>query len=138
MARICQLYPNALPSMLVSRFFRVFANWRWPNPVMLCQIEDVPSLGHTVWDPRRYYKDRFQHMPIITPAYPAMNSSFNVSTSTLRVMTEEFQRGDEMCKVFSTWNHLLSLLNITERGQFLCILDNFIFFCEESPAKLST
>lgn len=105
---------------------------------MLCQIEDVPSLGHTVWDPRRYYKDRFQHMPIITPAYPAMNSSFNVSTSTLRVMTEEFQRGDEMCKVFSTWNHLLSLLNITERGQFLCILDNFIFFCEESPAKLST
>ncbi|XP_078175613.1 poly(A) polymerase 1 isoform X1 [Carex rostrata] len=97
-ARICQLYPNALPSMLVSRFFRVFANWRWPNPVMLCQIEDVPSLSHTVWDPRRYFRDRFQHMPIITPAYPAMNSSYNVSTSTLRVMTEEFQRGDEICK----------------------------------------
>ncbi|KAJ4805262.1 Poly(A) polymerase [Rhynchospora pubera] len=97
-ARICQLYPNALPSTLVSRFFKVFAHWRWPNPVMLCQIEDIPSLGHTVWDPRRYYRDRFQHMPIITPAYPAMNSSFNVSTSTLRVMTEEFQRGDEVCK----------------------------------------
>ncbi|XP_039143774.1 nuclear poly(A) polymerase 1-like [Dioscorea cayenensis subsp. rotundata] len=34
-ARICQLYPNALPSMLVSHFFRVFTQWQWPNPVML-------------------------------------------------------------------------------------------------------
>ncbi|XP_061374559.1 nuclear poly(A) polymerase 1-like isoform X2 [Gastrolobium bilobum] len=96
-ARICQLFPNALPNMLVSRFFRVYTQWRWPNPVMLCAIEEG-SLGLQVWDPRRYPKDRFHLMPIITPAYPCMNSSYNVSSSTLRIMLEEFQRGNEICE----------------------------------------
>uniref|UniRef100_A0A1D1Z565 polynucleotide adenylyltransferase n=2 Tax=Anthurium amnicola TaxID=1678845 RepID=A0A1D1Z565_9ARAE len=96
-ARICQLYPNALPSMLVSRFFRVYTQWRWPNPVMLCDIEEG-ALGLPVWDPRKNYRDRLHQMPIITPAYPCMNSSYNVSTSTLRVMTEEFERGNEICE----------------------------------------
>lgn len=108
-ARICQLYPNALPNMLVSRFFRVYTQWRWPNPVMLCDIEDS-SLGLQVWDPRRYPKDKFHLMPIITPAYPCMNSSYNVSSSTLRIMTEEFQRGNEMCETMEAnkadWNTL--------------------------------
>ncbi|GLJ31659.1 hypothetical protein SUGI_0636110 [Cryptomeria japonica] len=96
-ARICQLYPNALPSMLVSRFFRVYRQWRWPNPVMLCPIEDG-TLGLTVWDPRKNMRDRLHQMPIITPAYPCMNSSYNVSSSTLRVMMEEFQRGSAICE----------------------------------------
>jgi poly(A) polymerase len=98
-ARICQLYPNALPNMLMSRFFRVYTQWRWPNPVMLCAIEEG-SLGLQVWDPRRNPQDRFHLMPIITPAYPSMNSSHNVSSSTLRIMSEEFQRGNEICEVW--------------------------------------
>lgn len=96
-ARICQLYPNALPSMLVCRFFRVYTQWRWPNPVMLCAIEEGP-LGLPVWDPRKNPRDRLHQMPIITPAYPCMNSSYNVSSSTLRVMTEEFQRSNQICE----------------------------------------
>ncbi|XP_012572047.1 nuclear poly(A) polymerase 1-like isoform X2 [Cicer arietinum] len=96
-ARICQLFPNALPNMLVSRFFRVYTQWRWPNPVMLCVIEKG-SLGYQVWDPRWNPKDKLHLMPIITPAYPCMNSSYNVSSSTLCVMTEEFQRGDQICE----------------------------------------
>lgn len=96
-ARICQLYPNALPNMLVYRFFRVYNLWRWPNPVLLCPIQEG-SLGLPFWDPRRTFKDRQHLMPIITPAYPCMNSSYNVSTSTLRVMMEEFKRGSEICE----------------------------------------
>ncbi|CAN0870981.1 Nuclear poly(A) polymerase 1 [Linum grandiflorum] len=83
--------------MLVSRFFRVYTQWRWPNPVLLCAIEER-SLGLQVWDPRRNHKDRYHLMPIITPAYPCMNSSYNVSASTLRIMSEEFQRGSEVCE----------------------------------------
>ncbi|XP_023633174.1 nuclear poly(A) polymerase 1 [Capsella rubella] len=100
-ARICQLYPNALPNMLASRFFRVYNQWRWPNPVLLCSM-DEGSLGLQVWDPRRNPKDRLHIMPIITPAYPCMNSSYNVSASTLRIMTGEFQRGKEICEAMET------------------------------------
>ncbi|KAL0562325.1 hypothetical protein IC582_002779 [Cucumis melo] len=96
-ARVCQLYPNAVPSMLLSRFFRVYTLWRWPNPVMLCAIEE-DDLGCSVWDPRKNPRDRTHHMPIITPAYPCMNSSYNVSTSTLRVMMEQFQFGNKVCE----------------------------------------
>ncbi|KAF5748279.1 Poly(A) polymerase 1 isoform 2 [Tripterygium wilfordii] len=96
-ARVCQLYPNAIPSMLVSRFFRVYTQWRWPNPVMLCSIKE-DDLGFPVWDPRKNPRDRYHHMPIITPAYPCMNSSYNVSISTLRVMMEQFQSGNRICE----------------------------------------
>ena len=84
--------------MLASRFFRVYTQWRWPNPVLLCSM-DEGSLGLQVWDPRRNPKDRLHMMPIITPAYPCMNSSYNVSASTLRIMTGEFQRGKDICEV---------------------------------------
>ncbi|TXG68811.1 hypothetical protein EZV62_003746 [Acer yangbiense] len=96
-ARVCQLYPNAIPSMLVSRFFRVYTMWRWPNPVMLCAIEEA-ELGFSVWDPRKNPRDKTHHMPIITPAYPCMNSSYNVSTSTLRAMMDQFQYGNKICE----------------------------------------
>lgn len=92
------MYPNAIPSMLVSRFFRVYTQWRWPNPVMLCSIEEN-ELGFPVWDPRRNPRDRFHHMPIITPAYPCMNSSYNVSISTLRVMMEQFKYANTITEV---------------------------------------
>jgi poly(A) polymerase len=51
-ARICQLYPNALPSTLVTRFFRVFSNWKWPNPVLLTHIQEGGILAKKVWNPK--------------------------------------------------------------------------------------
>uniref|UniRef100_J3M0U6 Poly(A) polymerase n=1 Tax=Oryza brachyantha TaxID=4533 RepID=J3M0U6_ORYBR len=100
-ARVCQLYPNAVPSMLLPRFFRIFAQWRWPNPVLLRAIEhDDGKLGlHLpVWDPRRNPRDRTHLMPIVTPVYPCMNSGYNVSQATLRVITEHLGVGDAVCQ----------------------------------------
>ncbi|KAM3742499.1 hypothetical protein ACB098_07G072700 [Castanea mollissima] len=108
-ARTCQLYPNALPSLLISRFFKLYSQWRWPNPIMLCPIEGG-SLALQSWDPRRNFRDKKHLMPIITPVYPCMNSSYNVSSSTLCIMQQEFQRGNEICEAMDTnatgWNTL--------------------------------
>ncbi|CAI5931391.1 unnamed protein product [Closterium sp. NIES-64] len=96
--RVCQLYPNAAPSMLVARFFRFYTLWQWPLPIMLTIIDHgVMGFNFPIWDPRRNPRDALHLMPIITPAYPCMNSSYNVSESTLRVMKDEFRRGKEIC-----------------------------------------
>jgi poly(A) polymerase len=77
-AFVCQLYPNASPSTLLGKFFRVYAEWDWPKPVMLNHIMPPPKESFNkkmVWN-----EDigAYHHMPIITPAYPAMNSSEKV------------------------------------------------------------
>ena len=95
-ARVCQIYPNASASMLVYSFFQIWDNWVWTTPVMLTSLdiapkEQIPGLRH--WDERVNKQERYQLMKIITPAYPAQNSTFNVSSSSLEVLKREFKRG---------------------------------------------
>ncbi|CAM9588938.1 unnamed protein product [Discosporangium mesarthrocarpum] len=71
----CQMYPNLGPSTLVHRFFKLMAGWNWPNAIQLVQPYDA-DLGLEVWNARSY---TWHCMPIITPAYPSMNSAANVS-----------------------------------------------------------
>ncbi|PPQ68594.1 hypothetical protein CVT26_003383 [Gymnopilus dilepis] len=94
-ARICQLYPNAVAGAIVSRFFIIMYQWSWPQPVLLKQIEEGP-LPVRVWNPKLYPSDRAHRMPIITPAYPAMCSTHNVTASTQMIITDEFKRGAEI------------------------------------------
>eukprot|EP00927_Polykrikos_kofoidii_P084949 TRINITY_DN9106_c0_g1_i1.p1 TRINITY_DN9106_c0_g1~~TRINITY_DN9106_c0_g1_i1.p1 ORF type:complete len:676 (-),score=125.23 TRINITY_DN9106_c0_g1_i1:95-2122(-) len=98
-ARVCQLYPYYCPAALVNRFFRVYDRWFWKNPVLLCPIREssAPGLGaFKVWNPKVHPQDRMHLMPIITPAFPSMNSTHNVSETTKRIIVEEFERGFKM------------------------------------------
>lgn len=94
-ARVCQLYPNAAPSTLLHRFFRFNMSWKWPAPVKLTAIHTIDTMSHTVWDPSNY-RDQQDLLPILTPAYPAMNSTHNVSEATKRILDMEFKRGLEI------------------------------------------
>ena len=59
--------------------------------------------------------DRYHLMPIITPAYPQQNSTFNVSCSTRTVMQEEFRNGfvitEEIMTGKATWDKLFEQPN---------------------------
>ncbi|XP_045507790.1 poly(A) polymerase type 3 isoform X1 [Colias croceus] len=124
-ARTCQLYPNALPATLVHKFFLVFSQWKWPQPVLLKQPDSV-NLGFPVWDPRVNMSDRFHLMPIITPAYPQQNSTFNVSASTRTVIMEEFRLGlaitDEIMLGKCGWERLFEAPNFFARYKHFIVL----------------
>lgn len=97
-ARVCQLYPNAAANVIVSRFFTIYLNWNWPNPIYLKPIEENAALGMKVWNPRVNMADRHHRMPVITPAYPSMCSTHNVSESTMKLMRGEMERANSICK----------------------------------------
>lgn len=43
---------------------------------------------HAVWNPVTNPRDKAHLMPIITPAYPAMNSSYNVGEPQMRLIRQ--------------------------------------------------
>lgn len=124
-ARTCQLYPNAVAATLVHKFFLVFSKWEWPNAVLLKQPEDS-NLNLPVWDPRVNPSDRYHLMPIITPAYPQQNSTYNVSTSTRTIMSEEFKYGlavtDEILQGKAEWSKLFEPPNFFQKYKHYIVL----------------
>jgi poly(A) polymerase Pap1 len=67
-------------------------------------------------------KDRLHLMPIITPAYPAINSTYNVSESTLQVLKSEFCRGDDITTRIEvgngSWDELFEAADFFRNKQF--------------------
>ncbi|XP_015780401.1 PREDICTED: poly(A) polymerase type 3-like [Acropora digitifera] len=138
-ARTCQLYPNAVAATLLQKFFLVFSKWEWPYPVLLKTIttpviDNKVGLGFPVWDPRSNPADRYHLMPIITPAYPQQNSSFNVSMSTKAIMTEEFDLGLKVTSDAligkSTWDALFQPPNFFSKYKHYIVL-SALSNCEE-------
>ena len=100
-ARICQLYPQATGSVVIEKFFLMIGKWPWPQPVLLKNIEDGP-LQVRVWNPKIYNGDRFHLMPIITPAYPSMCATHNITMSNKTILIRELERGRAITdKIFS-------------------------------------
>jgi poly(A) polymerase len=80
-ATVCIALPVASPVCCCAAVAcppQLFSQWRWPTPVLLRPTEEDPNMAVPVWDARRNRKDASHLMPIITPAFPAANSSYNV------------------------------------------------------------
>jgi len=39
-SRICKGYPNLKPNKLLYKFFKLYLNWSWPDPILLCEVKD--------------------------------------------------------------------------------------------------
>lgn len=110
---VCKENPNAKASMLLKLFFRTFANWSWPRPVYLSKEQKHPIMGvspYPIWDPVNNFRDSKHLMPIITPCYPSMNSSYNVGEPQLRRIQDELRRAtkisSDVCFGRKTWSEL--------------------------------
>lgn len=132
-ARICQLYPNSCAASIVHRFFTIMSRWKWPQPVLLRPLEDGP-LQVRVWNPKLYPADRSHRMPIITPAYPSMCATHNVTESTRTIMMNEFKLGVDIVekvmigngqwkelftksKFFHSYKHYLQITSCSESAE---------------------
>ncbi|KAJ2007270.1 polynucleotide adenylyltransferase [Coemansia thaxteri] len=120
-ARICQLYPNACAGSIVAGFFHVYNRWDWPRPVTLKTIENGSMLLR-VWNPKLYDGDKYHKMPIITPAYPSMCATHNVSNSTKLIIESEFKRGfditRDIMKGDAQWTDLFGKCDFFRRYKF--------------------
>jgi poly(A) polymerase len=102
MAYTCLLYPTACAARLVSRFFHTLRSFPWPQALYLRSIQEE-SIGFKVWDKWKHAENIMRNdswtecMPILTPAYPAMNSSFGVNLATREVILEELIHAEEIC-----------------------------------------
>ncbi|KIX92761.1 uncharacterized protein Z520_11613 [Fonsecaea multimorphosa CBS 102226] len=113
-ARVCQFYPHAVGATIVGKFFYIMKEWPWPLPVMLKDIEQPknlgPNHGFKVWNPVLYKGDEKNIMPIITPAFPSMCATYNISKSGKTVILRELERADKIAsKIFAgkaRWSEL--------------------------------
>ena len=62
---------------------------------MLKPIEEGP-LALRVWNPKLYLTDKAHRMPVITPAYPSMCATHNVTLSTQLVKIQDFKRAADI------------------------------------------
>jgi len=126
-ARVCQMYPNFTPLQICSKFFLVFSRWNWTNPVTLCPITqstEVGLMGFKIWNPKINSSDKYHLMPIITPSFPCMNSTYNVSETTKKILISEFSRGFEMLGHFTSSEDVLAELTITP--PFLSLFPHYL------------
>ncbi|QDS77569.1 hypothetical protein FKW77_001384 [Venturia effusa] len=108
-ARVCQLYPMAVGSVLIGKFFHLIWTWPWPRPVQLKTYEKG-TIEAKEWNPKLYGNDRRHIMPVITPAFPSMCATNNITTSTKAVIMRELARASAlMTEIFAkkkSWKDL--------------------------------
>lgn len=130
-ARVCQMFPNAAAGAIVSKFFRIMHEWQWPQPVLLKLIEEGP-LAVRVWNPKIYPQDKSHRMPVITPAYPSMCSTHNVTQSTQLITTAEFGRAAEIADKILAGGESWS--NLFEKSDFFHRYKYYLQVCASSDS----
>lgn len=118
-AFICKEYPEQQPSTLLSSFFKVFSTWNWPEPVLLDNTNEMAT-GTTVegmkpWDPKTNPRDARHVMPIITPVFPRMNSTYNIGIPQKRRIQEELARAALITTDESNWRKLYNQSDFFKR-----------------------
>ena len=113
-AFICIKYPNLREKELLYKFFEIFSNWNWKNPVMLCPMIETLQ-GHKSWN-GHIASNSHHSLKIVTPVYPHINTSYQVNKGSaflikhyLRSTWENIQMKEEVsCEVFNEFDYVLT------------------------------
>ena len=79
-------------------FFKYYSRWEWnyKNPIYLVPVPHEQKYGI---NPKLLYEENPKHlMPVLTCAYPSMNSTHNVSESTKAAILTEFEKALQICE----------------------------------------
>ena len=114
-ARICQCWPNATASSVLLCFFVYFSKPDvWHTRIRL-NHEDDSAVSNSP-------------LVILTPAYPSQNSTFNVTRSTLNIISAEMVRGVEVVSQIMThrekWHKLFEPLDFFSMYPFYVQVDS--------------
>ncbi|KAM0005636.1 putative polynucleotide adenylyltransferase [Helianthus debilis subsp. tardiflorus] len=116
-AFVCQRNPKVSLAGLVSIFFKTFASWPWPAPVLLQQGIMMP----------RHHSETRSLMPIQLPSSPHEYCHSNVTTSTFMKISTEFRRGyrhtQDLLKSQFDWRKLF------EQYPYSKIYQHFLKIC---------
>ena len=117
------LNPDSNAMEVIQKFFHLYGHWEWPKPVTLVDL-DKSSFEHQTmglstfyssWNPEYNIPDRLQVMPIITPTYPHINSSFNVSGNTKKLIQQKMLVAagtcDRIMEGKESWDSLFKVTN---------------------------
>lgn len=73
-------------------FFKFYLEWDWSSePIHLTEIS-IDKVTFPIPEELRYMRNPNDLMPIITPAFPHMNSTYNVSQFTKKAIFIEFEK----------------------------------------------
>lgn len=145
LARVSQLFPNACAYTLLRQFFRIMTQWSWPNPVLLCEPSDAAArlnngaaVSMAQWDASSNYRDRKHLMPILTPAFPSQNCTYNVGQSTFRAITQEIKRASLLVEEMDAtnvmmWNVLCAPSSFFNEYKLFLRIDAFVSEPEPEP-----
>jgi len=121
-ANICIIYPKLAPNKLLYNFFKYYSHWEWnsDNPILITELKnDKNSITFSIPDDLFFEQQKSQLMPVITPAFPSMNATHNVSDSTRRATLIEFEKALKITETLVnkkgdpslTWKRLFKKFN---------------------------
>jgi poly(A) polymerase Pap1 len=120
-AKICKLFPYKCPARLLEKFFWLYGTeWLWDE--WFVRIE------------KEYPDEHLSHgrtMYIITPSRPQMNSTHNVTLSTLEIMTSRMKESHNLVKnLLQKFSHVevLSPDDPGAKAEWMSLFTKYNFF----------
>ena len=109
-AKICQEFPDLQPSCTLYKFFEVYAESRWLEPVQMSLTNKYKAAKggslrmHLIEAVNRYSSDA---MVVLTPNDQLQNTSYRVSEHNFRIICKELSDGLKTLQLLKPQSHVI-------------------------------